>query len=454
MIFKRKSLLATIAAMFLGSVMFFACSDDDTPPPGTANFVAVTNITNVRPTGVMAGGSALLTVDVSPNNATRRDSITWSVVPASEYAYFSGRNTLNVSAASEIGSSITVRATIARGGADEVDIHQDFEIEVTGFIPVTSISLTSQEAATVGVPFTLSATVAPTNASNQTIVWTGNGVENGILTATEQGQVTVTATITNGRAEDEDFEEHFNITVNLPVVGFDPNAANVVLFDNFQVRSLTPDDPNSFEFTAQNALMLRTIGEAAGSWYAWEWNLAVTDHNEIDIVGVDGDDWADRVLGDGNLNAIIDAREVEGGYGGGIESPFFADRSSVDLRGLKTVRIKGELQGAVYITILTDAWNTSTVGGVWCWTISKSVAEMEPFELELDVNESAMGSSWGLAATGGDLATNLQNAIGLGINLNTQETDYAFFSISEIHMVFNDENAIPTQFGERLQPQD
>jgi endo-1,4-beta-xylanase len=95
----------------------------------------------------------------------------------------------------------------------------------TTFIPVSNISGVPAETM-AGDPLTLGGTVEPENADHTAIVWsisdagtTGAVIEDGVLTATAAGTVTVTATIAGGLASG-DYTLDFNITVTLrPPVG-------------------------------------------------------------------------------------------------------------------------------------------------------------------------------------------------------------------------------------------
>jgi hypothetical protein len=78
-------------------------------------------------------------------------------------------------------------------------------VAVTGIIDVPT-------AAIVGTELTLAGTVKPNVATNRTIVWSGNGVSNGKLTAPSEGTYTVTATIANGASESSPYTKDFNIT--------------------------------------------------------------------------------------------------------------------------------------------------------------------------------------------------------------------------------------------------
>ena len=93
-------------------------------------------------------------------------------------------------------------------------------VKLPTFIAVTGITLASSTT-TVGTPLTLTGTVAPSDASHKTIVWTvksagttGAAIDgSGVLTATDSGKVTVTATITNGTAMGTAYTKDFEITV-------------------------------------------------------------------------------------------------------------------------------------------------------------------------------------------------------------------------------------------------
>jgi len=91
-----------------------------------------------------------------------------------------------------------------------------------GYVPVTGITGVPTTA-TVGTPLTLSGTVAPTNATNSTIVWsiaTANTTAGATITGgntlntTTVGTVIVSATIANGLTETTPFTRDFNITVS------------------------------------------------------------------------------------------------------------------------------------------------------------------------------------------------------------------------------------------------
>ena len=90
---------------------------------------------------------------------------------------------------------------------------------VSGFTAVTDISDVPDEAL-VGAPLFLGGTVSPSDATYQNITWsvvddgdTGAAIEGGALTASGEGTVTVSATITSGTAPGTSFTKGFTITV-------------------------------------------------------------------------------------------------------------------------------------------------------------------------------------------------------------------------------------------------
>ncbi|MDR0731006.1 MAG: hypothetical protein LBF63_05000, partial [Treponema sp.] len=92
--------------------------------------------------------------------------------------------------------------------------------DTDGFVAVSNITAVPT-LATAGVDLSLSGTVNPTNATNNTIAWsiapdnalTGTTVEDGVLKTTTTGTAKVRATIANGSSESTDYTQDFEITV-------------------------------------------------------------------------------------------------------------------------------------------------------------------------------------------------------------------------------------------------
>ena len=95
-------------------------------------------------------------------------------------------------------SSVTITTTDSWVQIDEVTVNY------TSIVPVSGVTLSQSEAVlTVGGTQTLTATVAPANATNKSVTWTTSNpsvatVANGVVTAVGVGSATITATTTNG----------------------------------------------------------------------------------------------------------------------------------------------------------------------------------------------------------------------------------------------------------------
>jgi len=146
-------------------------------------------------------GTLALTATVSPSNATNK-SVTWSLANGTGQATISSTGV--VTAVSN--GTVTARATANDGSG----IYGQLVITISGqTIPVTGISVTgaggSSMITTDGGQLQLTATVTPTNATNQTVTWsitngTGQATINssGLVTAVSGGTVTAVATATDG----------------------------------------------------------------------------------------------------------------------------------------------------------------------------------------------------------------------------------------------------------------
>jgi hypothetical protein len=111
---------------------------------------------------------------------------------------------------------------------------------ISPFVAVTGITGVPATA-TVGTGLTLTGTVSPTTATNQTIVWsisgsdagtTGASISGGILSTATPGTATVTATITDGTSVGTDYTQDFIITVTAaPVIVITPAITTTALQD-------------------------------------------------------------------------------------------------------------------------------------------------------------------------------------------------------------------------------
>ena len=125
-----------------------------------------------------------------------------------------------------------IRATVVNGLSEPngiegstfefgADYWLDFDIQINPlFVAVTDIT-DIPETARVGTALTLSGTVVPSNATNQTITWsitfagtTGATINDDILTASAAGSVLVIATITDGKEPGTDYTKSVTITIS------------------------------------------------------------------------------------------------------------------------------------------------------------------------------------------------------------------------------------------------
>jgi hypothetical protein len=142
------------------------------------------------------------------------------------------------------------------------------------FVAVTGIT-DVPTAAIVNTPLSLSGTVEPSNAANKTIVWSGNGVNNGVLTATSAGTHTVTATIANGASESSPYTQNFSITAYDAGSGggsnpFGNTTPFIWVMDNTGGSVWVTITDNSWaatvDGTAYNSGTYSRIGRTAAQW--------------------------------------------------------------------------------------------------------------------------------------------------------------------------------------------
>jgi hypothetical protein len=198
------------------------------------------------------------------------------------------------------------------------------QIQIKGtsqFVPVTNI-INVPNTAIVGTPLTLTGTVIPANATNQTIVCsvksagtTGAVIstigENNTLHTTDAGTAVVLATIVNGSAVGEDYKQEFTIVVIesgdiIPVTNIInvPNEATVgvplmltgtVIPENATNQTITWSVKsagttgaiiigNILNTTGKGTVSVEATivnGKAEGVDYVQEFNIAVTEGNSI-----------------------------------------------------------------------------------------------------------------------------------------------------------------------------
>ncbi len=158
----------------------------------SAATVAVTGVTMSSALTMNTGSTQTLTATVLPSNATNK-AVTWSsnntsvasVVNGVVTAHKAGTATITVTSASNSNAKATCVVTV-------------------NDVAVTSVNLSASTATIVkGDNQTLTATIAPANATVKTITWSTSDskvatVSNGKVTAKAAGTATITATAANG----------------------------------------------------------------------------------------------------------------------------------------------------------------------------------------------------------------------------------------------------------------
>ena len=141
---------------------------------------------------LLKGATAGLTATVLPTDATNK-KVRWSSNNTAVAIVESG----TVAALSAGNATITVTT-------EDGNYTARCEVVVTDPIPVSGVSLSQTELSLVkGATATLTATVAPSDATNQKVTWRSNNtsvatVENGTVTAVSGGNATITVTTEDG----------------------------------------------------------------------------------------------------------------------------------------------------------------------------------------------------------------------------------------------------------------
>ena len=174
----------TLYLSFSAAVMlFFSCGEGNKQAPQ----VAVTSISlNQTTLTLIEGESSTLSATVSPSDATDK-TVTW----ASSNVHVATVTGGKVTALSEGTSTITASCS-GKSATCAVTVQKKV-------IPVTSVSLSKSSLSLVeGESSTLTATVSPSDATDQTVTWTSSNtavakVDGGKVTAVKEGTATITA---------------------------------------------------------------------------------------------------------------------------------------------------------------------------------------------------------------------------------------------------------------------
>ena len=136
------------------------------------------------------------------------------------------------------------------------------EISIPGYVNpkvnVTGVSLSETTASMTvgGDALTLTATVAPANATNKTVTWTSSDesvatVANGVVTAVAAGTATITATATNGTDDtSDDKTATCTVTVSNPTVTANEGATGEYWATYYNGTTSFTADENTTVFQA------------------------------------------------------------------------------------------------------------------------------------------------------------------------------------------------------------
>jgi len=207
-----------------------------------AETVAVTSIEVSTENDVPAeitnnGGTLQLVTTITPTNATNQNVI-WSIESGSEFAAV---NQDGLVTALSNGIAV-IRATSQENEAlfDEIEVTINYIIAAESIV-VSTLDELPAEITTEGGTLQLIATILPSNADNQEIIWSvSEGDEfasvdpNGLVTAIANGTATIRATWADDDAVFGEIEVSINALsvqyMNLATFNYYPNPTNAILY--------------------------------------------------------------------------------------------------------------------------------------------------------------------------------------------------------------------------------
>ncbi|MCL2010281.1 MAG: immune inhibitor A, partial [Synergistaceae bacterium] len=271
------------------------------------------------------------------------------------------------------------------------------------YVPVTGITGVPTTAS-AGTPLTLTGTVNPSNATNQTIAWsvvnagtTGATISGATFNATAAGTAMVMATITRGSTPRTDYTQNFNITVSaagVPVITINTHPANTAVTQGSISGSLS---------------VSASVTQGATLSYQWYSNTSNSFMGGTPISGATGASFAiPTTLTVGTYYYFCEARAS----GGAVPV-----RSNV-----ATVTVSAS--GVPVITITTHPANTNVTQGSITGSLSVSASVTQGATLSYQWYSNTSNTS-----TGG---TSISGATGASFTIPTTLTVGTYYYFCEV----------------------
>jgi rhamnogalacturonan endolyase len=224
-------------------------------------------------------GVTTLSASVAPFDVSNH-SITWSVDNPSLATITSNYPswTATLTGAGGGDGDVTVTATSATSGILATRI---IHLSTTG-IPLTNVTVSGPTEVSVNSTVTLSATVAPGNASNQNVVWSSSNTavatvnpSSGVVTGVSGGTVTITATAADGGGASD---THDVTVIFTPVTSVNLRGARRIFY------TATPASVASFPLTS--VVLPSNASIPALAWSSLDPSIAtVTSSGQVSLAG-------------------------------------------------------------------------------------------------------------------------------------------------------------------------